>query len=310
MRCDEVFAHGFEHDWLGDTGKGLESWQGETMMKAIFNRRLFLVGEDYLSAPLHIKINELGDRRIHPWIVWKFLGYWYNVINAYSRTNLTFSKDKLVALGGIIKLIEKRTAMTSLAGLWREIPLDDLLWCSEDPKTAMRPSDYRAPSFSWASLDGRVNRSLNRGHCRVASTHFLTAHSGIPHIARETYLAEVVSDRVETVDPTKHIGEVRSAELVLKGHPVRYKTTKIGLSIKDSSGHTWSHPSLGDNTWHYPWMELDVEADGESGSLDVALFPIMGWLKGSQKKEETDQEGEEGENAENGLLEISHKIKR
>ena len=69
--------------------------------------------------------------------------------------NLTYSKDKLPALSGLARCISKtRPGDQYLAGVWKsEIP-GNLLWGVE--KDSTRPSTYRAPSWSWASVDGTL----------------------------------------------------------------------------------------------------------------------------------------------------------
>jgi hypothetical protein len=213
-------------------------------------------------------------------------------VESYSPTRLTFARDKLVAFEGVIDLVQKRTGLTSLAGLWREFVLDDILWSSADPKSASRPADYRAPSFSWASIEGKVQRKFDRFRCRIAENFFLTAHSGIPHLPQAKYLAEVVADRVEMVDPTRHTGEVKKAELVLKGFPLRYVSRKVVLDGKSIWSHPWND-DFGGNSGHliHKWLELDVETDGASGIIDVVLLPIMAWYQ--EKEREGENMGDE-----------------
>jgi hypothetical protein len=78
---------------------------------------------------------------------------WSYITRDYASRNLTFSKDKLPALSGLARCISKtRPGDTYLAGMWKsEIP-GNLLWGVT--KDCTKPSIYRAPSWSWASLDG------------------------------------------------------------------------------------------------------------------------------------------------------------
>lgn len=79
---------------------------------------------------------------------------WSYIVAGFGRARLTKSDDKLVALSGIAKLIAKRYGATYLCGLWKENLVDQLLWVS---RTSMgRPDSYRAPSWSWASVDGYI----------------------------------------------------------------------------------------------------------------------------------------------------------
>jgi hypothetical protein len=46
---------------------------------------------------------------------------WGAVVQGYSGGNVTFHKDKLVAVSGIARLFAERFGTTYLAGLWKEI---------------------------------------------------------------------------------------------------------------------------------------------------------------------------------------------
>lgn len=85
---------------------------------------------------------------------------WYGILMQYTECKLSFPSDKLVAISGVAKDMEERLAELGqdtdyLAGLWRcELP-QSLVWNLTGPGT--RPSAYRAPSWSWAAVDGPVN---------------------------------------------------------------------------------------------------------------------------------------------------------
>ncbi|KAL9116141.1 MAG: hypothetical protein Q9227_000510 [Pyrenula ochraceoflavens] len=93
--------------------------------------------------------------------LWKTYGIWADIVTAYRRCNLTKSEDKLVAFSGIAKEVQSMLGNTSnyLAGLWSGNLLSELLWavgsCQKaDGSPSSRPQDYRAPSWSWAAVDG------------------------------------------------------------------------------------------------------------------------------------------------------------
>lgn len=85
---------------------------------------------------------------------------WYKIVADYSSRVITYEEDKLPALAGLAIEYGKASGKTYLAGLWKESLLDDLLWrqgkfeySNEEPLT---PAKYRAPSWSWASVDGII----------------------------------------------------------------------------------------------------------------------------------------------------------
>jgi hypothetical protein len=92
----------------------------------------------------------------HPEAVW---GAWHRVVEQYSRRNLTNRDDKLPAISGIANKIQIATSSKYIAGLWEANLALDLLWSTIKAADAhyFSQDKYRAPSFSWASLDTPVN---------------------------------------------------------------------------------------------------------------------------------------------------------
>lgn len=112
---------------------------------------------------------------------------WARVVEMYSRMNLTMAKDKLIALSGIAQLMStdvfgsKEDPAQYVAGLWYKYLESQLLWRVEPlfirhnrtfQQPGKRPREpaerrerageiqraqflYRAPSFSWASVDAQ-----------------------------------------------------------------------------------------------------------------------------------------------------------
>lgn len=92
--------------------------------------------------------------------------YWKELIREYSLCQLTEPRDKLVAISAIAKELNTLGGWGDyLAGLWRSDILHDLLWVSTAESkgsgtkagTRSRPDVYRAPSWSWASIDGPID---------------------------------------------------------------------------------------------------------------------------------------------------------
>jgi len=80
--------------------------------------------------------------------------FWNCVVSIYSRCELTFEQDKLVALAGVARALKVQMGCDYLAGMWRTELERNLLW-SVGSKFR-RPEEYRAPSWSWASVDGGI----------------------------------------------------------------------------------------------------------------------------------------------------------
>ncbi|KAH0439457.1 heterokaryon incompatibility protein [Colletotrichum camelliae] len=86
---------------------------------------------------------------------------WNSIVRSYSDTRLTKASDKLIALSGIAKNFQTKIIDTYVVGMWRSTLESSLLWhvsrqSQIDGSPSVRPEPYRAPTFSWASMDGRI----------------------------------------------------------------------------------------------------------------------------------------------------------
>lgn len=93
----------------------------------------------------------------------RFFSYelWYTIVGTYTRCALTNPGDKLVALSGIAKRMRTIIKDEYVVGMWRRYLASQLLWFVSDHwrrdfMPSNRPMHYRAPSFSWASVDGCI----------------------------------------------------------------------------------------------------------------------------------------------------------
>ena len=88
--------------------------------------------------------------------------FWNKWVQEYSTCGLTDGRDKLVALTGIARLVERVTGDVYVAGRWKsQLPMS-LEWfvsMQRYPGVSLprRPSAYRAPSWSWAALDAPID---------------------------------------------------------------------------------------------------------------------------------------------------------
>ncbi|KAK3947624.1 HET-domain-containing protein [Pseudoneurospora amorphoporcata] len=113
---------------------------------------------------------------------------WNRLVNRYSGCNLTHSLDKLPALSGLAQnfsIIQGSgfalNENSYLAGLWRPYLPHALCWQTDKSNfnnpSNYRPHPYRAPSWSWASVEATVfcsPVSLSPVHaCRVMGVSVL-----------------------------------------------------------------------------------------------------------------------------------------
>ncbi|KAI0880482.1 HET-domain-containing protein [Annulohypoxylon maeteangense] len=81
---------------------------------------------------------------------------WRSLVMDYTSLHLTIPSDRLPALGGVAKTFAAKRGSPYLAGLFGDSLLDDLLWKTYNCKKHRLP-EWRAPSWSWASIDTHVN---------------------------------------------------------------------------------------------------------------------------------------------------------
>ncbi|KAF2395771.1 HET-domain-containing protein [Trichodelitschia bisporula] len=84
---------------------------------------------------------------------------WDDIVEQYSTRQLGNPEDKLTALAGVAEEFSAYVPDSGayLAGMWEKNLRPNLLWIPDEK--AVRPvCKYRAPSWSWASLDGAVTR--------------------------------------------------------------------------------------------------------------------------------------------------------
>jgi hypothetical protein len=174
---------------------------------------------------------------------------WYSVVSVYSGRQLTFSFDKLPALAGIASRVHDITKDDYLAGHWRRELERSLFWHLDTEADTAHPGrckEYRAPSWSWASVN--------------ASTVFDFADL-TPGKDLATTL-EVVEAEVH-VDGKNPFGRVASGSIRMKVHVLRASWHKDSASWRiDSPACTHGDTQFddlkfttADNTvigvWHY-----------------------------------------------------------
>jgi hypothetical protein len=87
--------------------------------------------------------------------------HWDEIVEQYMDTVLTRPEDKLVTISGLAKQVLEDYDDIYCAGLWRNDFARNLLWYLVTPQRKVC-TKYRAPSWSWASVDGRVAHLARR----------------------------------------------------------------------------------------------------------------------------------------------------
>ena len=175
---------------------------------------------------------------------------WQHLVKQYTRLNLTFEADMLPALQGIASTWQREKTGAYLAGLWEKNLVEGLLWRSQ--LCGHRPSSYRAPTWSWASIHGWIDWWPE------------------PIPARNEVVSILdVSTTPAGEDPR---GEVTAGTLVIKGRCVlanlvyegTHELYRPGNCVKFQRGPDGvsEGPKVGPGDW-FPDLAANVETDSE-----------------------------------------------
>jgi Heterokaryon incompatibility protein (HET) len=171
-------------------------------------------------------IDRKTDRHESPWE--SFWLSWKEVVENYTSRSLTVPSDKIPAIAGIAYILDQNTRQnhgggsTYLAGMWNiKFSIEyELCWrVGPQPggQPPRRPREYRAPTWSWASIDGKI------------SYHYRRGYGG----GDETHLAVVERAEVITVDGTAS-GPIKSGFIEIYG-PLTEWDNWVGCSLDDNS---------------------------------------------------------------------------
>lgn len=140
---------------------------------------------------------------------------WLVVRGEYTRRKLSYGADKLEAIAALASELAQ-TYGRYIAGLWERDLTVDLQWRRPDlefesastndsprdqTRRLPRPAEYRAPSWSWASIDGEVD----------------DAGEGESDMVSNTLGFRILGYAVEPVIAGYEFGTIRSASLQVEG---------------------------------------------------------------------------------------------
>lgn len=126
---------------------------------------------------------------------------WCMLLYTYTRCGLTQASDKLIALAGIANRVSETLQDRFLAGVWHSWLMYDLCWSLDFASYVSAPKPlafYRAPSWSWASLEGPLNLG-----------------GSVPIHPSARLACEILEASAVPVSQRNPFGAVRSAELVI-----------------------------------------------------------------------------------------------
>lgn len=182
---------------------------------------------------------------------------WEKLVSQYSCTELTNPEDKLVALSGVAELFQQTFGNRYLAGLWFKWLERLLCWrrdLEKEPKPRVKPK-YRAPSWSWASIDGPI--------CFTTTTTRQKPMLWLEYLVRGVE-AEVVYDEM---------AQIKSGYIMVKASLRSIKITTI--RSKDGSEEGLKAEVGGKEFDDYFWVVIDTALDSELDDLTLWVIPTL-----------------------------------
>ena len=158
---------------------------------------------------------------------------WFQLIEDYSSRHLTKETDKLPALAGLaadFAQIHHYGDCEYLAGVWSSHLPSALLWnaVASQPR---RPQAYRAPSWSWASMDGAISYDSQR-----------LSNEQFEDQCESSFCFEVIGWYSLPIKAFQSLKNPFSAVLLVRGSLAELE---IGLQLTKDKGSNTLHRLLG-----------------------------------------------------------------
>ncbi|KAK4169669.1 heterokaryon incompatibility protein-domain-containing protein [Cladorrhinum sp. PSN259] len=113
--------------------------------------------EDEMWGTTPMKIGQTLSLIIHERNVANY--YWIALVNAYNNRKLTELSDKLPAISGMARVMQKQDRVDYLAGHWKDnLFFQSLCWYTIDEavESSVGQTCYIVPSWSWMSFQGSI----------------------------------------------------------------------------------------------------------------------------------------------------------
>ena len=171
-----------------------------------------------------------NKRMKQPFVVYEFerkehmfgaLSNWSQIIAGYNSLALKDPSDKLPAISGVAQEFQKAIKSRYFAGMWEDCLLSQLLW--RVIYFAKRPDEYRAPTWSWASVDGLINTDM-LGELAVATW---SGRKETQESSSTTVFAEIVGIHIFLEDDRIETGRIKDGLLRMRGRLIPVSFTLI-----------------------------------------------------------------------------------
>ncbi|PMD40315.1 HET-domain-containing protein [Hyaloscypha variabilis F] len=203
---------------------------------------------------------------------------WHRTIHTYSTRTLTYPTDKLPAIAGLAIEFANLSGDTYLAGQWLSQLPRELLWSTYPSLHLLKPPSYRAPSWSWASVDNDVTFS------RLPPSDAIC-------------LATVISCSVEPEDSESPFAGVKGGRLEIEALVLSLDKELVERFMRGQ--YMVPAPKGKDYDWHRVLLNMMRRGgkDGEEekgewcmpeGTVLLVLYAVL-----ESKKERVSEEGSE-----------------
>lgn len=112
---------------------------------------IYQSSSDHREKPLPQSSHNLNDRDVYG-----RRDIWGSIVTDYTSRALTFPEDRLPALEGVARELEKLWNDTYIAGMWRSQLFAWFLWKSSCNASNRSTGRLRAPTWRWAAVDGVI----------------------------------------------------------------------------------------------------------------------------------------------------------
>ncbi|KAL7933037.1 heterokaryon incompatibility domain-containing protein [Trichoderma chlorosporum] len=158
---------------------------------------------------------------------------WKTIVQQYTDRKLTDPTDKLKAIMGITSELETLWHDTNIYGLWKKWFIQLLAWYKPDVEREEKRNLERAPSWSWASLDGVIRyENISTEDATVKS---LTVQSAILN-CRVLRASDIAARKAKTIlegpDLIHPVAELQKLGYGLE----RMKYLLLGITMKIHTG--------------------------------------------------------------------------
>ncbi|KAF2111868.1 heterokaryon incompatibility protein-domain-containing protein [Lophiotrema nucula] len=207
-----------------------------------------------LSAAEQLGHSQIAEREAKQQAMSGLVDHFHQFVEQYSALQLSKPTDRLPALSGICGRMQTFRG-DHLVGLWSDSICADLMWRNNTPgfraqpapghqrtrSSLLSPSEYRGPSWSWASIEGAVSYWYDLPDSKVRRIH------KDRRIKRPGWITDLQWESTQRAEKAN-------------------KEWKPG--DEEGEGKDWGRPELVTENWVDEYGEIDEEEQEEQEELE------------------------------------------